>query len=94
VDQRQALPPAAAEQRRAFRLRHYGLVHQDTVLLPELTLGQTAALPLRFGGIGEREATARALTWLARFEIADAAERRPVGLPVEVLRRRRWRGRW
>lgn len=76
-----------AEQRRAFRLRHYGLVHQDTVFLPELTLAQFAALPLRFAGIGEREAARLAMTWLDRFEIADAAGRRPGGLPVEVLRR-------
>lgn len=76
-----------AEQRRAFRLRHYGLVHQDATFLPELTLAQTTALPLRFAGVGEREAAQRALTWLARFEIADAADRRPVDLPVEGLRR-------
>jgi putative ABC transport system ATP-binding protein len=76
-----------AEQRRAFRLRHYGLVHQRTVLLPELTLAQNTALPLRFAGVGEREAADRARTWLARFEIADAADRRPVRLPVELLRR-------
>lgn len=77
----------AAEQRRAFRLRHFGLVHQDPVFFPELTLGQFAALPLRFAAVGEREATQRALTWLGRFEIADAADRRPGELPVEVLRR-------
>jgi len=78
------LPP---EQRRAFRLRHYGLVHQDAVFLPELTLARNCALPLRYAGIGEREAAARALTWLARFEIADAAELRPGQLADEPLRR-------
>lgn len=76
-----------AEQRRAFRLRHYGLVHQDGTFLPELTLARTTALPLRFAGVGEREAATRALTWLARFEIADAADQRPVDLPIEELRR-------
>ncbi len=80
------------EQRRAFRLRHYGLVYQDTVFLPELTLAQTAALPLRFAGVGEREAGQRARIWLARFEIDDAADLRPAQLPaepspVETLRR-------
>jgi putative ABC transport system ATP-binding protein len=75
------------EQRRAFRLRYYGLVHQDAAFLPELTLARTTALPLRFSGTGEREAGRRALTWLSRFEIADAADLRPVGLPVEILRR-------
>jgi putative ABC transport system ATP-binding protein len=79
------------EQRHAFRLRHYGLVHQDLVFLPELTLAQSTALPLRFAGMGEREADTRARTWLARFEIEDAANRRPAALPSgtapETLRR-------
>ena len=65
------------ELRHIFRLRHYGLVHQDTIFLPELTLAQSAALPLRFAGMGEREADQRARTWLARFEIEEAADRRP-----------------
>jgi len=65
------------DQRHAFRLRHYGLVHQDLVFLPELTLARSTALPLRFAGMGEREADARARTWLARFEIEDVADRRP-----------------
>jgi putative ABC transport system ATP-binding protein len=80
----------APEHRRAFRLRHYGLVHQDTVFLPELTLAQSTALPLRFAGVGEREAVQRARAWLARFEIEDAAGRRPADLeaqPLETLRR-------
>ncbi len=76
-----------ADQRRAFRLRHCGLVHQDVVFLPELTVAQLTALPLRFAGVGQREAARRALTWLDRFEIADAADRVPAGLPAEVLRR-------
>ncbi|MBS2962841.1 ATP-binding cassette domain-containing protein [Actinocrinis puniceicyclus] len=78
------LPP---DQRRAFRLRHYGLVHQEAVFLPELTLAQNTALPLRFAGTGESAAARRVLTWLSRFEIADAADQRPTGLPVAVLRR-------
>jgi putative ABC transport system ATP-binding protein len=77
----------SAEHRRAFRLRHFGLAHQDTVFLAELTLARFAALPLRFAGVGERDATQRALTWLDRFEIADAADLPPGKLPVEVLRR-------
>lgn len=79
------------ERRRAFRLRHYGLVHQDQVFLPELTLAQSTALPLRFAGVGEREAAARARTWLFRFEIGDAADRRPASvaepLHLDTLRR-------
>jgi predicted ABC-type transport system involved in lysophospholipase L1 biosynthesis ATPase subunit len=77
----------AEEQRRAFRLRHFGLVHQQAVFLPELTLADNCALPLRFAGVTESAAARRALTWLARFEIAESAGRRPGGLPAEVLRR-------
>ena len=72
------------DQRHAFRLRHYGLVHQDVVFLAELTLAQSTALPLRFAGLGEREAELRARTWLARFEIEDAANRRLADVPADA----------
>lgn len=73
------------DQRHAFRLRHYGLVHQDLVFLPELTLARSTALPLRFAGMGEREAEARAHTWLARFEIEDVADRRPTAAHPDTM---------
>ncbi len=73
------------DQRQAFRLRHYGLVHQDIVFVPELTIVQSTALPLRFAGMGEREAESRARTWLSRFEIEDAADLRPANLSSGVV---------
>ncbi|HLK42473.1 MAG TPA: ATP-binding cassette domain-containing protein [Thermoleophilia bacterium] len=78
------MPP---EAKRAFRLRHYGLVYQDTVFLPELTLADNVALPLRFAGVGAARARRKALTWLARFEIAEAADARLTGLPLDMVRR-------
>lgn len=72
------------ERRRAFRLRHYGLVHQSTVFLPELTLAQATGLPLRFAGVGQRAAAQRAHTWLTRFEIEGAAHLRPPELPGDA----------
>lgn len=75
------------EAKRAFRLRHHGLVHQDTAFLPELTVADNVALPLRFAGASAVRARRRALVWLDRFEIAEAAGARPVGLTLEVLRR-------
>jgi predicted ABC-type transport system involved in lysophospholipase L1 biosynthesis ATPase subunit len=75
------------EDKLAFRLRHYGLVYQDTVFLPELTLADNVALPLRFAGVGAARARQRALTWLARFEIAEAADVRLTGLPLDLVRR-------
>ena len=78
------LPP---EAKRAFRLRHYGLVYQDTVFLSELTLAENVALPLRFAGVGAGRSRRRTMTWLARFEIAEAADTRLTGLPLDVIRR-------
>lgn len=75
----------SAEQRHAFRLRHYGLVHQELVFLPELTLAQSTALPLRFAGMGQREAETRARRWLARFEIEDAASQRPSSVRAAAM---------
>jgi putative ABC transport system ATP-binding protein len=77
----------SAEARRAFRLRHYGLVYQDTAFLPELCLADNTALPLRFAGVGAARARHRALTWLARFEIAEVAQARLSELPLETVRR-------
>jgi len=75
------------EAKRAFRLRHHGLVHQDTAFLPELAVADNVALPLRFAGASAVRARRRALVWLERFEIAETAGARPVGLSLEVLRR-------
>jgi putative ABC transport system ATP-binding protein len=77
----------SAEARRAFRRRHYGLVYQDTVFLPELSLVDNAALPLRFAGVGAARARRRALTWLTRFEIPEAPESQLAELPLETIRR-------
>lgn len=74
-------------QKYAFRLRHQGLVHQDAVLVPELTLAQNTALPLLFGGIRLSEAERRARTWLERFELEAYAHLRPEALPVRIARR-------
>lgn len=77
----------SADQKRAFRLRHFGLVHQETMFLPELTVAQNVALPLVFAGVGLAEATERAHTWLARFEIAEHAAARPNELSCAPARR-------
>lgn len=75
------------QAKRAFRLRRLGLVHQDAAFLPELALADNVALPLRFAGASAAQARRRALVWLERFEIPDAARSRPAGLPLEVRRR-------
>ncbi|HEY3870607.1 MAG TPA: ATP-binding cassette domain-containing protein [Actinocrinis sp.] len=74
-------------QKYAFRLKHHGLVHQDAVLVAELTLAQNTALPLLFRGIRPPEAERRAHTWLERFELGTHAHLRPGELPVPIARR-------
>lgn len=66
-----------ADERGAFRLRHIGLVFQFGELLPELTLVENVALPLRLVGISRREAEARAMSWLDRFELSSRSDARP-----------------
>jgi putative ABC transport system ATP-binding protein len=74
-------------QKYAFRLKHHGLVHQDAVLVPELTLAQNTTLPLLFAGMRLREAERRAHIWLERFELDAHAYLRPDALPVPIARR-------
>ena len=62
------LPP---EQRRV------GLVFQDYLLFPHMTVLDNVAFGLRSRGVPRRDADARARAWLARLDIADLADRRP-----------------
>ena len=66
-----------ARQRSAFRLRHIGMVFQFGELLPELTLVENVALPLRLLGEDRRAAEERASAWLAAVGLADQARSRP-----------------
>jgi putative ABC transport system ATP-binding protein len=64
-------------QRSALRRGEFGFVFQFGQLVPELTCGENAALPLRLGGVGRRAAEARALDWLERLEVEELAGQRP-----------------
>ena len=61
-------------QRSAFRLRHIGMVFQFGELLPELTLLENVALPLRLLGEDRRTAEERARARLAEVGLADPGE--------------------
>jgi len=66
-----------ADERAGFRLRHIGLVFQFGELLPELTLLENVALPLRLMDRSRREAEDRALSRLDRLGLSHRAQARP-----------------
>lgn len=64
-------------QRAALRLEHCGFIFQRGELLPELSVLENVALPLRLRGQRLREASSHAGTLLGQLGIADCATRRP-----------------
>lgn len=79
-----ALP---AEQRHAVFRNRFGVLPQDCRLLPELTIAENVALPLRLAGVSALRAIERSRIWLERFEIEDYALTPAAGLTKPVLRR-------
>ncbi|RIK16756.1 MAG: ABC transporter ATP-binding protein [Acidobacteria bacterium] len=65
-----------AEERAAVRLRSFGFVFQQGLLLPELTAVENVVLPLMLGGVERRAAQARAARWMATLGLAGLEERR------------------
>lgn len=63
-------------ERSALRLRRMGFVFQFGDLVPELTLAENVALPLRLTGLGRRLAAERAVRALERLGVGDVADRR------------------
>jgi molybdate transport system ATP-binding protein len=57
--------------------RRLGMVFQDHLLFPHLSVTDNVAFGLRTRGAGRREARAVAADWLARVELADLGGRRP-----------------
>ena len=64
-------------RRSALRRTRFGFVFQDGQLLPELPADENVALPLMLGGVGRREAVARAREWLGRLGLSGMERRRP-----------------
>lgn len=79
-----ALP---AEARQSVFRRRFGVLPQDCRLLPELTIAENVALPLRLAGMTSARAIERSRVWLERFEIEDYAASPAGGLTRPVLRR-------
>jgi len=79
-----ALPP---EQRQSLFRSRFGVLPQDCRILPELTVAENVALPLRLAGMNKSLAIAQSRIWLERFEIEDHASSPAAGLTQPVLRR-------
>ncbi|MFH8794714.1 ABC transporter ATP-binding protein [Streptomyces sp. NPDC017941] len=65
------------EEISTLRRERFGFVFQYGELLPELTIEENTALPLRLAGVRKRPALAAAHEVLDRLGIADLRERRP-----------------
>jgi len=57
--------------RSELRLRSIGMIFQFSDLLPELSVVDNVALPLRFAGVGKSEARARAAAQVSRLGLGD-----------------------
>ncbi|GAA1181589.1 ABC transporter ATP-binding protein [Ornithinimicrobium humiphilum] len=73
---RQDLSGLDAEERAAVRLRSFGFIFQQGLLLPDLTAVENVALPLLLGGTDRSAATARAAASMAALGLAGLEERR------------------
>jgi putative ABC transport system ATP-binding protein len=63
-------------ERSALRRKDFGFVFQFGELVPELTLAENVALPLRLAGLSRRTAAVRAVEMLGRLEVDDVADKR------------------
>ncbi|MBN9612254.1 MAG: ABC transporter ATP-binding protein, partial [Actinobacteria bacterium] len=70
------LAALADDARSSFRLRRFGFVFQQGMLLPEPTASENVALPLLLTGVGRAGAGARAEAELQRLGLAGLGDRR------------------
>lgn len=64
-------------KRSALRRTDFGFVFQFGQLVPELTLLENVALPLRLNGVKRAAAETKARRWLDRLEVSELGPRRP-----------------
>jgi putative ABC transport system ATP-binding protein len=60
-----------------YLLRDVGFIYQSFHLMPRVSAIENAAMKLMLGGVGMREAQARASPWLERVGMGDRLERTP-----------------
>ncbi|MDA4894367.1 ABC transporter ATP-binding protein [Streptomyces sp. MS2A] len=70
------LAALSEDARSSFRLRRFGFVFQQGMLLPELTAEENVALPLLLTGVSRADASPRADTELRRLGLAGLGDRR------------------
>ena len=64
-------------QRSALRRSDFGFIFRFGQLVPELTCRENLALPLRLTGQQSQPANARAVEWLDKLGVLEAADQRP-----------------
>jgi molybdate transport system ATP-binding protein len=74
------LEDAASGEFVASEKRRIGVVFQDYLLFPHLSVLENVAFGLRANGIPKKEARDAAHSWLERFSIAELSSRRPAEL--------------
>jgi putative ABC transport system ATP-binding protein len=60
-----------------YLMREVGFIYQSFHLMPRASTLENAAVKLLLGGVGMREAQARALPWLERLGLGDRLEHTP-----------------
>jgi ABC-type lipoprotein export system ATPase subunit len=60
-----------------YLLRDVGFVYQTPQLMPHVSAVENASIKLLLGGVGMREARARALEWLRRVGLGSSQQRTP-----------------
>lgn len=65
------------QQRSALRRDDFGFVFQFGQLVPELTVAENVALPLRLSGVGHKTARRRTAQWLDKLDVTGVADHRP-----------------
>ena len=80
-----ALESLTANQASDYLLRDVGFIFQSFHLMPRVSAVENASIKLLLGGVGMREARARAIPWLQRVGLGDRLEHAPGELSGGVL---------
>ncbi|MBA8824612.1 putative ABC transport system ATP-binding protein [Saccharopolyspora lacisalsi] len=65
------------QQRSALRRDEFGFVFQFGQLVPELTVAENVALPLRLSGHRHADGRRRSALWMDKLGVSDVADHRP-----------------